>query len=249
MALNAMLKRWVSLALLCFLPTFAVKGEELRVLAPASLGAVAQRIESLSPGLHLILGPTSQLVRQVEQGLEAHILITANAAWMDEAEKRGLIIADSRAVFVKNAMVLAANAPRGDIKTLGDLKGILTSKMRVALCGPGPVPCGAYARTALEKLNLWRDIEPFIVYAKDAAATRHFVESGVVDMGFLYKSDAVQSNKLHILSAVDIDLSGSVVYELAILTGADRVRAEGLKKRLLGNEARAVLEQAGFNAP
>ena len=28
MALNAMLKRWVSLALLCYLPTFAVKGED-----------------------------------------------------------------------------------------------------------------------------------------------------------------------------------------------------------------------------
>lgn len=249
MALNAMLKRWVSLGLLCFLPTFAVKGEELRVLAPASLGAVAHRIEALSPGLHLILGPTSQLVRQVEQGLEAHILITANADWMDEAEKRGLIIADSRAVFVKNAMVLAANAPRSDIKALGDLKDILTPKTRVALCGPGPVPCGIYAKTALEKLNLWRDVEPFIVYAKDAAATRHFVESGVVDMGFLYKSDAVQSNVLHILSAIDTDLSGSVVYELAILTGADRAKGQGLKKWLLGDEVRTILEQTGFVSP
>lgn len=238
------LKR-ITLFLAClFLPLNA--HAEVRLLLPASLGGVQQEIKALWPHsetLRIISGPSSQLVRQLDQGLEGTALITANQAWMDEAGKQQLIIAESRQVFLKNGLSLAAQKPIAEIHKLQDLPGYLSNGKRLAICGPGPVPCGRYATDALKRAGIHAIITDHLVFGKDAAATRRFLESGAVDLAMVYTSDIAQSDILHSI----IEFSHiEAVYEAARISGSTREDYQQLMAFLYSADVQKLLQRKGF---
>ena len=100
-------KLWISLILsVLSLSLMPMSKAEVRLLAPASMGTIAKSLEDHWHGdepLKVLIGPTSQLVRQALQGLDAHILITANSDWMEEAIKGGLVKEDSNRPYISNS--------------------------------------------------------------------------------------------------------------------------------------------------
>lgn len=242
-----MLRLWISLtALSLTLGLTPAATAEIRLLAPASMGALAKPLQAAWPGeepLKVIIGPTSQLVRQAIQGLDGHILITANPDWMKEAIKAGLVKHGVSRPYISNAVALASKKPGRKIQNLSELPHLLGKDKRLSLCGPGPVPCGEYAQEALRGAGIWDTLQSRIVYAKDATANRYFLESGAVDFAILYWSDITQSD---LLEAVSHPLNIDVVYEIAPIGSAQDPRTQSLWHYLNSTEVMTLIRSAGF---
>ena len=237
--------KFFSLLIACLVLPQSVQAET-RLFLPASLGGLQQDLKALWPHedrLRIISGPSSQLVRQLGQGLEGTALITANQAWMEEAEKQHLIISASRQVFVKNSLTLAAQKPLPGLHKLQDLPTYIQEEQRLAICGPGPVPCGLYAKDALKRAGVYADIADNLIFGKDAAATRRFVESGAVDLAILYSSDITQSEKLHaVIEINDIE----AVYEVARISTSKPIDFQHLMDFLHSRDIQNLLREKGF---
>jgi len=95
---------------------------------------------------------------------------------------------------------------------------------RIALAEP-PVPVGTYSSKYLEAEGLWDKVKPKVVPVQDVRATLASVESGNVEAGFVYKTDAAVSKKVKIVYEVPIDKGPTIVYPVAIVKESKRKEA------------------------
>lgn len=61
---------------------------------------------------------------------------------------------------------------------------------KIYLGEPNSVPVGQYATEVLRFYNIFDPLKPKLVYAKDVRQVLNYVETGNVDVGFVYLSDA-----------------------------------------------------------
>ena len=71
-------------------------------------------------------------------------------------------------------------------------------KSKIALGTPESVPAGKYAKASLTHENLWNDVQNKVVFTKDVRQVLTYVETGNVDAGIVYKTDALISDKVKI---------------------------------------------------
>ena len=74
---------------------------------------------------------------------------------------------------------------------------------KISIGTPESVPAGQYAKESLEKMDVWKDVESKVVYAKDVRQVLSYVETGNVDAGIVYKTDALVSDKVNIVASAD----------------------------------------------
>ena len=65
--------------------------------------------------------------------------------------------------------------------------------------------------------GLWDQVKPKVVPVQDVRATLASVESGNVEAGFVYKTDAAVSKKVKIVYEVPIDKGPKITYPVAIV--------------------------------
>ena len=92
---------------------------------------------------------------------------------------------------------------------------------RIALAEP-PVPVGAYTKAYLGAEGLWDKIQPKVVPVQDVRATLASVESGNVEAGFVYKTDAAVSKKVRIVYEVPLDKGPKIICPVAIVKESKR---------------------------
>ena len=72
-----------------------------------AVAAVARAYEAGGGGrVRTVFAASSTLARQIAQGAPADLYLSANAAWMDEVESRGVLEPGSRIDLLGNALVL-----------------------------------------------------------------------------------------------------------------------------------------------
>ncbi|MHC5066170.1 MAG: molybdate ABC transporter substrate-binding protein, partial [Planctomycetota bacterium] len=114
---------------------------------------------------------SSVLANQILNGAPAGLFISAHPQWMDELDKAGKLIPDSRQPLAGNDIVLVAGSDQLEPFTLIQ-DTLLADKFtgRIAIGDPEHVPAGRYAREALQALGLWEQIEDRLAPALDARA-------------------------------------------------------------------------------
>ena len=65
--------------------------------------------------------------------------------------------------------------------------------------------------------GLWDQVKPKVVAVQDVRATLASVESGNVEAGFVYKTDAAISKRVKIVYQVPIDKGPRITYPVAIV--------------------------------
>ncbi len=98
-------------------------------------------------------------------------------------------------------MIITAS-DNATVRSPGDLTNAAVK--RVALGDPKTVPAGTYAKVYLEKSGLWPGIEPKVVPCENVRAVLAAVESGNVDAGLVYKTDAAISKKVRVVFEVPV---------------------------------------------
>ena len=193
-------------------------------------------------------GPTGVLVQQIASGAAADIFFSADSDWMDYAASHQLIRPDSRRNLLTSELVLIAPAdstlPSGAVTSATPLPEWLGSE-RLALCDPGMMPAGRYARASLQTLGLWSQLKDRIAVADTVRAAVIDVARHEAALGIVFDTDAVLDPSVKVLGSFAADTHPPIVYPAALTSGA-KPAAQTLLAFLGGPEAAAVFQLFGY---
>jgi molybdate transport system substrate-binding protein len=176
------------------------------------------------------------------------LFVSANLEWMDYVAQKNRIAPESRVNLLGNALVLVA--PKDQAKAVQiepgfDLAGLLESG-RLAVGDPDHVPAGQYAKTALEKLGVWAQVEPKLARAKDVRAALAFVERGECPYGIVYQTDAALAKNVQIVGEFPQNTHPAIVYPAAVVAGPQAEAGQRFLDFLKTPASKAVFEKYGF---
>jgi molybdate transport system substrate-binding protein len=224
---------------------------ELQVFAAASLTDALREIapeyeKSSGDKLVLNLGASSTLARQIQEGAPADLFLSADEAKMDGLEKRKLLLAGTRKSILSNTLVVVV--PVDSNLKIGKPADLAMPSIRaIALAEPQSVPAGIYAKEYLRKQGLWTKVIDRLVPTENVRAALAAVESGNVDAGIVYKTDAGISKRVKIAYEVPKAESPSISYPFAVLAGSEhKEAAKKLLAYLESPPALAVFRKYGF---
>ena len=145
--------------------------------------------KSLESDFSSILASSGLLQKQIEEGAPVDLFISAGKSQMDELAAKGMLIPQTRSDLLGGELVLiVAREKQALIKGFADLsKGAFS----FSIGQPETVPVGKYAKETLQSMKLWDKLANRIVFAKDTRQVLTYVDSGNVDAGLVYRSDAV----------------------------------------------------------
>jgi molybdate transport system substrate-binding protein len=227
----------------------------VRVFAASSLTDVLKTIGDAyaakgHPTPILNFAGSSELARQIEQGAEADMFLSADEKWMDYLAGKNLIDPATRASLLTNRLVLISPADRPikvEIKDGMNLKAALKGG-KLVIANPDSVPAGRYAKEALEHFKAWAGVEKDTARAENVRAALRFVETGEAAAGIVYATDAKASGEEKVVTVGEFpaDSHTPITYPVAIVAGKSEGPAKGFKEFLASPEARAAFESAGF---
>lgn len=231
----------------------AQDGERILVFAAASMTSAVEEIVDLCghaqpDAISASFAASSVLARQIEQGAAAHLYLSANTAWMDYLDQRGLLVDGSRRRFAGNALVVIepSTAPVGDSLSPLVALAALPADGRIAMGDPDYTPAGEYAKAALQSYGIWESLQGQVAGAPTVRAALALVETGSAPLGIVYRTDARISHRVRVVAAFPAHSHPPIVYEIALVDGRDRRPVRRLFDCLLGEGAAEVLERHGF---
>jgi molybdate transport system substrate-binding protein len=246
----------VALALSALSATTAapLAAAELQVFAAASLTDALREISAeyaKTAGATgdrplLNLGASSTLARQIQEGAPADLFLSADEAKMDGLEKRKLLLSGTRRSVLSNALVVVVPVDSNlKISGAADLAG--RSIRALALAEPRSVPAGIYAREYLQRKGLWSRVIDRVVPTENVRAALAAVESGNVDAGIVYRTDAGISKKVRIAYEVPQADAPKISYPFAVLAESERREAaRRFLDYLVSPPSLAVFRKHGF---
>jgi molybdate transport system substrate-binding protein len=185
------------------------------------------------------------LARQIVNGAPVDVFVSADAAQMDLVEKADLIVAGTRAVVAGNRLVLVVGA-QNPVRSVRDLVG--PSVRRIAVGDPAAVPAGVYARQYLERLGLWRPLEPKIVPTANVRAAVTAVQNGSADAAFVYGTDVRLGSGIIVAATIDGPAGPTIVYPGCVLkTSRQPAAAARFLEFLRSGAGRDILQKHGFS--
>ncbi len=227
-----------------------VNGAEVNVYAAASLTDVMKEIASAyekESGDKILFnfGASSLLARQIIEGAPADMFLSADEAKMDELEQAGLIATETRRDLLSNLLVIVV--PYDSKLVIASPEALVTKSQKIAVADPRAVPAGIYTKEYLTRLGLWRKLESKIVPTENVRGALAAVESGNVDAGFVYKTDANISSKVRIAFTVAVEEGPPIRYPVALIKEAkEKSAAAKFLAYLQSASARKTFERYGF---
>jgi len=241
---------WLLSVLFALIPMTA-HADEILVSAAASLADVLKEISNgyQSKSKHTVrfnFGPSSGLARQIEEGAPADMFFSADLPQMDTLDKNGRLEPGTRKNLLSNQLVIII--PADSKLAMASPKDLLKSVVkRIALAEPSSVPVGVYSSKYLADEGLWNQVKAKIVPVKDVRATLAAVESGNVEAGFVYKTDAAVSKKVKVAFQVPGEKGPKIVYPIAIVKESKRKdAARNFMGYIVSPAAKETFKQYGF---
>ncbi len=239
------------IALSVLFVAFPADGATLRVHAAASLTDVLEEIageytNETGTIVRFNFGASSMLARQIELGAPGDMFIAADEDTMNRVQGQGWALADTRKSILSNSLVIVV--PSDSTLSISGAASLASAAVsRVALAEPNTVPAGVYARRYLEAQKIWNRIAAKVVSTDNVRAALLAVESGNVDAGIVYKTDALISRKVKVAYEVKPGEAPHITYPVAILSEAiSPDEAARFITYLASVKARAIFEKHGF---
>lgn len=223
---------------------------ELTISSAASLKDVVVEIETVYQRSHAKitfvnnLGASGTLAAQIVQGAPVDLFISAASGPMDEVEKNGLIVAETRRNLLRNTLVLIAPL---DSK-LKDFQGLTDRSIHIiALGDPASVPAGHYGSQTLTALHLINTLKTKFVLCKDVRQVLTYVETGNADAGIVYATDAMTSGRVRIVTVAPESCHDPIIYPATVIRGGRNVAAASQFLEFLNSpEAHTIFTKHGF---
>lgn len=220
----------------------------LVVLAPL---ARAYSTETGTP-LTIVLKDTTQAEKQIEQGLEAHVLITANYPLIERLSEQGLTDVASRRSVARTQLALVGGpglGTQGRIAKRISFAAMVYATPNVPIIASGPETADGervaklregydFSAALNERLQLKSDHEDVVESLRDNDT-----------LGLMFATDAVAEPDLKVLALLSGDVSQPVTYDAIVLGSESMAAANEFVGFLSSPAALKILAHAGFHSP
>lgn len=225
---------------------------ELVISAAASLTDVAAEIaemyKSVAPNVSISysFGSSGALQTQIEEGAPSDIFMSAAKKQMTALEGKNLIEEDKEKDLLVNKVVLIT--PKDSTKGITKFEDATTDKVsKIALGEPSSVPVGQYSEEIFNFLGILDKVKLKANYGSDVRQVLTWVESGEVDCGVVYATDAAASQKVKVICEAPKDSHKPVIYPVAVLKNSKHFdEANAFLNFLSSPEVVKVFEKYGF---
>lgn len=232
----------------------SAKKVELTISAAASLTDALKEIQTTYESEHKNItlqfnfGASGALQQQIEQGAPADLFLSAANKNMKVLIDKQLIDTNKQKSLLNNELVVVIPTEGVTVGSISDLTK--TEVKNVAIGIPDSVPAGNYAKEALTNSNVWDALQSKTVQGKDVRQVLQYVETGNADAGFVYKTDALTSDKVKIAFSVDPTTYSPIEYPIGIVKATKySSEAENFYSYLQTKEALDVFIKYGFSVP
>ena len=233
------------------------KQVELNVFAAASMTETLNTIKTQYEAknskvkINLNLESSGTLKKQIANGADCDIFISAAQKQMNELETENLVDKTTRFNLLENKVVLAtsSNNPK-NVTSFANLASRLGSEEGFILgMGNSDVPVGQYTQKILEYYELNEATLAAagkINYGTNVKAVTTAVSSNAVACGVIYQTDAFSAN-LNIVDTATEAMCGQVLYPAAVMKNAKQeTEAAKFLLYLTTPAAMTVFESVGF---
>jgi molybdate transport system substrate-binding protein len=182
------------------------------------------------------------LQQQIEQGAPVDVFISASQKQMTALQEKGLL--ETQKNLLTNQLVLIA--PKQS--TLKDFQQLAQPEVnRISIGEPRSVPAGQYATEVFKNLGILDQVQSKFVLGNNVKSVLTAVETGDVDAGIVYLTDAKSSDKVNIIATAKEELHSPIRYPIAVLKSSKSPdAAKQYVEFLQSPAARAVFEKYGF---
>jgi molybdate transport system substrate-binding protein len=225
---------------------------ELTIAAAASLTDVTAEISEeyakVAPNVKLTFtyGASGALQTQIEQGAPADIFMSAATKQMDALDEQSLLLAGSKTNLLENKVVLIV--PKDSDAGITSFEDVAGDKVeKIALGDPESVPAGQYAEQVFTSLNILDAVKEKANYGTDVRQVLTWVESGDVDCGVVYATDAATSDKVQVICEAPEGSAPKIIYPVAVIAATGHPdEAQSFIDYLKTPEVAALFEKYGF---
>ena len=227
----------------------------VKIYAAASLNNAVTEISRIYQAQHpqtkiiSVFGASSTLAKQIEAGASSDLYFSADQDWMNYLVKKQIIQANKAKPLLFNQLVVISpknlNIP---FKTQSSFNFAKAFQGRLCTGQMESVPAGKYAKQSLIKLNWLDQLKGRIVGTDDVRSALAFVERGECDVGIVYKTDALISQKVKIIGTFPADSHHPIIYPIAVTKqgekNADAIQFEQFIQK--STQAKVIFQKYGF---
>ncbi|MEM8778567.1 MAG: molybdate ABC transporter substrate-binding protein [Cyanobacteria bacterium P01_G01_bin.49] len=224
----------------------------LTVSAAASvqdaMKAVQLPFQEKNPNIDVIynFGSSGSLQQQIEQGAPVDVFISASPKQMNALQQKDLLLTKTRQDLLENSVVLVVPKESNQAATFETLP--TTNFEKIALGDPGSVPAGQYGKEVLTSLKSYDKLMPKLVFGKDVRQVLFYVETGNVDAGIVYGTDAKISDEVKIVATASKESHSPIVYPVAVVEDSKNSdEAKEFIDFLFSDQAVKIFRDYGFN--
>jgi molybdate transport system substrate-binding protein len=192
-------------------------------------------------------GSTGTLAKQIENGAPIDLFAAANVEFIDQLEREGLILPETKAVYGRGRITIWTRADNAlKIERIEDLAR--PEVARIAIANPEHAPYGKAAREALESAGIWKTVEPRLVFGENVRQAMQYAETGNADAAITALSLSVRTNGRWTL--IPEALHKPLDQALAVIRGARReVEARRFAEFINSAHGRSTMRTYGFILP
>ena len=237
----------------CNLKTEDTKDKEILVLAAASLTDVLNELAASyknDTGVTVTFSFASSgaLQTQIESGSPADIFFSAAQRQMNALEEKDLIAVETRKNLVENKVVLITPANSTlNIKSFNDMAN--NNVQKIGLGEPKSVPVGQYSEEILSNLSILDIVKPKAVYGSDVRNVLSWAETGEIDCGIVYETDAKIANNINIVAQAPEGSHRRVIYPIAVIKSSqNKEEAQKFIDYISSDSSMEVFSRYGFSS-
>ena len=227
------------------------KKTEILISAAASLKDCIQELSAMytekNPQVTITMnfGASGALQQQIEQGAPADVFFSAGIKQMNALKEKGMMIDSSVKNILENKVVLITPKNAAALDFFEDLAK--SSIKKIGVGEPKSVPVGQYTEQIFQNLGLTDKVASKLIFAKDVREVLSWVETGNVDAGVVYETDAKISKDVTICSTAPEGSHKKVIYPIGVVkTSKHAAEAQKFVDFLFSDAAKEVFARYGF---
>jgi molybdate transport system substrate-binding protein len=222
------------------------------VAAAASLQKALQEITPIytkanpSQIVNYNFAASGALQQQIEQGAPVDVFISAADKQMTALQAKGLLVTATQQELLTNQLVLVV--PKQSAVSLTNFQQLIKPEVKhISIGEPRSVPAGQYAVEVLKNLGILGQVKSKFVLGNNVRSVLTAVETGDVDAGIIYITDAKSSDKATVVATADKKLHSPIKYSIAVLKSSKSLAgASQYVEFLQSKSAKAIFRKYGF---
>ncbi len=221
------------------------------LLLPLAQLARHYATESKTP-LTIVVKSADDAERQIEQGLEAQVIITANRPLLDRLSEQGLTDVTSRKAMARTQLALVS---ANDFSGQANIAKRISFAAMLAATPTLPVLIDDVSTIEGERaqhLLAGHEFSQSLAARAVAKPNHDELIASLHDepsLGLVLAADTTTEPDIRVLSLIPDEVSPAVTYETILLGGESMVEAKTFTNYLSTREARGILAHFGYQAP